>query len=231
RFRLVLEQRRHRHDHPALAIAALRNVVIEPGLLHLVQRAVLRQPFDRGDLPAGDRAQRHRARAHRNAVDMDGAGAALGDAAAVLGAGQPDRVAQHPQQRRVGVDIDLMGLSIHVEISHVQTSLHRRPAEAMIDAALTPRSCRRRGSGRTAWFNSNMEIATPRGRIGHEWVTAGQPAPRPIRSIGALFLKLKRRPLAAASFPYANEMLWFLSGNERMRLPVAAKYALSTAGA
>src|SRR5712691_10234510 len=39
RFRLVLEQRRHRHDHPALAIAALRHVVIEPGLLHLVQRA------------------------------------------------------------------------------------------------------------------------------------------------------------------------------------------------
>jgi hypothetical protein len=59
-----------------------------------------------------------------------------------------------------------MGLSIHVEISHVQTSLHRRPAEAMIDAALTPRSCRARGPGRTAWFNSNMEFESPRGRIG-----------------------------------------------------------------
>src|SRR5262249_10786402 len=115
---LVLEQRRHRHDHPALAVAALRHVVIEPGLLHLVQRAVLRQPLDRGDLPPRGRARRHRARAHRNAVDMDGAGAALGDAAAILGTGQSDRVAQHPQQRGVGIDIDLMGLSIHAEISH-----------------------------------------------------------------------------------------------------------------
>src|SRR5262249_11550878 len=30
---------------------------------------------------------------------------------------------------------------------------------------------------------------------------------------------------------HANEMLWFFSGIERMRLPVAAKNALSTAGA
>jgi len=36
---------------------------------------------------------------------------------------------------------------------------------------------------------------------------------------------------AAARFRYANEMLWLLSGSERMRWPVAAKYALSTAGA
>src|SRR4030088_2040983 len=37
RLRLFLEQGRHRHDHAALAIAALRNVFIDPGLLHLVQ--------------------------------------------------------------------------------------------------------------------------------------------------------------------------------------------------
>src|SRR4051794_40883068 len=43
RFGLVLEQRRHRHDHPALAIAALRHVVVDPGLLHLVQHTIGRQ--------------------------------------------------------------------------------------------------------------------------------------------------------------------------------------------
>jgi hypothetical protein len=69
---------------------------------------------------------------------MDGAGAALGDAAAILSAGQPDRVAQHPQQRGVGIDIDLMGLSIHGEISHLQTSMHRRLEEAMIDCGGDP---------------------------------------------------------------------------------------------
>src|SRR5262249_58556593 len=36
RLRLLLEQRPHRHDHAALAIAALRHVVLEPSLLYLV---------------------------------------------------------------------------------------------------------------------------------------------------------------------------------------------------
>src|ERR1700736_5413679 len=53
RLRLFLERRPHRHDHSALAIAALRNVVGDPGLLHLVQGAVRgSQSFDGGDLLA-----------------------------------------------------------------------------------------------------------------------------------------------------------------------------------
>src|ERR1700736_387961 len=39
RLRLLLQQRRHRHDHPALTIATLRDVVGDPGRLHLVQFA------------------------------------------------------------------------------------------------------------------------------------------------------------------------------------------------
>src|SRR5262249_61634030 len=50
RPRLLLKQRSHRHDHAALAIAALRHVVLEPSLLHLVQRAVLGKTLDRVDL-------------------------------------------------------------------------------------------------------------------------------------------------------------------------------------
>src|SRR4030081_2175082 len=52
RLRLLLEQSRHRHDHAALAIAALWNVVIDPALLHLVQRAITSQSFNGGDLLA-----------------------------------------------------------------------------------------------------------------------------------------------------------------------------------
>src|SRR5215471_15366023 len=80
--------------------------------------------------------------------------------------------------------------------------------------------------------NSNMEIASPRGRIGRGWVAAAV-AHAAAHSVNwaPFFWKVKRRPLAAASLHHANEMLWFFSGNERMRLPVAAKYALSTAGA
>jgi hypothetical protein len=35
RILLLLEQCRHRHDHATPAVSALRNVVIDPGLLHL----------------------------------------------------------------------------------------------------------------------------------------------------------------------------------------------------
>src|SRR5215471_12603922 len=53
RIRLVLEQGRHGHDHSALAIAALRDFIRDPGLLHLVQRTVGCKTFDCGDLLAG----------------------------------------------------------------------------------------------------------------------------------------------------------------------------------
>src|SRR6185295_19601406 len=83
RFRLLLEQGRNRHDHAALAIAALRNVLGDPGLLHLVQCAIRGQSFDGGDLLADRIRDQHAARAHRHAVDMDGAGAALCNAATI----------------------------------------------------------------------------------------------------------------------------------------------------
>ena len=41
-----------------------------------------------------------------DAVDMHGAGAAQRHAAAELRAGHAEHVAQHPEQRRVAVDID-----------------------------------------------------------------------------------------------------------------------------
>src|SRR6478736_5636205 len=41
RLRLLLEKGCNRHDHAALAIAALRNVVGYPGLLHPVKRGVV----------------------------------------------------------------------------------------------------------------------------------------------------------------------------------------------
>src|SRR6478736_6392545 len=53
RLRLFLEKRRNRHDHAALAIAALRHIVGDPGLLHLMQRAIAGETLDRRDLLAG----------------------------------------------------------------------------------------------------------------------------------------------------------------------------------
>jgi hypothetical protein len=53
--------------------------------------------------------------AHWIAVDVDGAGAALGDAAAVFRTGQPQHVTQHPEERRAAVDIDRVRVSIDLD--------------------------------------------------------------------------------------------------------------------
>src|SRR3989449_8584492 len=100
-MRSFREQRRGGHDLPRLAVAALRHVFLDPRALHGV-RAVLGEAFDRGHPFAGDGGHGQSAGARRDAVQVDGAGAALGDAAAELGAGEPERVAQHPEERRGG---------------------------------------------------------------------------------------------------------------------------------
>src|SRR5258705_726992 len=40
RLRFLLEKRRHRHDHSALTICALRNVVVDPSFLDFLHRAL-----------------------------------------------------------------------------------------------------------------------------------------------------------------------------------------------
>src|SRR3954469_23812060 len=118
RLGLLLEQGCDRHDHAALAIAALWNVVIEPGLLHLGQYAVDRESLDRGDLLADRFADLHATGSHRGAIDVTRAGAAWGDAAAIFGAGQPDVFTERPKQRGVRLDVDIDRLSVDAELCH-----------------------------------------------------------------------------------------------------------------
>src|SRR5690606_17315300 len=88
RVRIPVEQRLRGHDLAVLAVAALRHLLVDPRLLQGMQRAVLRQPFERRDLTA-HLARGQAARAHRDAVDDDRAGAALGEAAAETRAFEP----------------------------------------------------------------------------------------------------------------------------------------------
>src|SRR5690349_1038272 len=97
RLGVLPEQGHDRHDHAALAIAALRDVVIDPRLLHLAQRAVDGEALDRGDLLADGFAELNATGSHCDAIDVNRAGAALGDAAAIFGTGQPDVFAYRPQ--------------------------------------------------------------------------------------------------------------------------------------
>src|SRR3984885_7070454 len=146
RLWVVLEKRRHRHDHAALAIAALRDVVGNPGLLHLMQGAIGSQTFDGGDLLASGFADQPAAGAHRDPVDVDGAGPALGDAAAVFCACEAGVFPNRPEQRRIRLDIQVKRLSVNGEVGHLRSpnsynpwielllsSIHRLNFGSMLD--------------------------------------------------------------------------------------------------
>ena len=110
-FGVAREQGGAAHDLAGLAVAALRHVDLLPRALRGMI-AVGRQAFDGGDAAAGDLADRRRARPRRDAVEMNGAGAAEAAAAAELGADEIEVIAQRPEQRRVGIDLQLDGAVI-----------------------------------------------------------------------------------------------------------------------
>src|SRR5262249_26130116 len=118
RLRRPLEQRRRGHDLARLAIAALGHVERRPRLLHGM-RARRRQTLD-GDDPVGGAHVSHPdgAGALHLVVDVHRAGAALRDAAAVFRAGEADLLADHPQERGIGLHLHVTDTAIDVELSH-----------------------------------------------------------------------------------------------------------------
>src|SRR5262245_19650348 len=118
RLRLGLQQRGNRHDHARLTEPALGHVVVDPGLLHLVQDTIAAEALDGGDLLADGRAHRYDAGADRSAVEVHGTGPAQREAATVLGAGETDLLPDRPQQGRAGVDVDLLRLAVDRQARH-----------------------------------------------------------------------------------------------------------------
>src|SRR4051812_27409398 len=119
RLRLLLQQRRRRHDLPGLAVTALRHVDRGPCLLHRVRR-IGREALDGADLVARlHGAERHRAGALHFAVDVHRACAALRDAAAVFGAGEADLFADDPQERCVRFGLYVAHFAVDVELCHL----------------------------------------------------------------------------------------------------------------
>ena len=90
----------------------------------------------------GHRGRLREARAHGLAVDEHGAGAALALAAAVLGAGQVELVAQNAKQalRRVGLDAATTAVDQQLEGCHV-------PILAGCSARVLPEATGRRYEG------------------------------------------------------------------------------------
>ena len=116
RLRRVLQQRRRRHDLAGLAVAALHHLQLQPRLLQGRALRRLADRLDRGDRALADAVDRGDAGPRRRAVDMHGASAAQRLAATELGPGHAEHLAQHPQQRGVAVDIDLMGCAVDLPL-------------------------------------------------------------------------------------------------------------------
>ena len=103
------------HDHAWLTIATLGHIKLGPGLLNGVG-AIVGQAFDSDNLLLRtNRADRVDAGADRLAVDVHRAGAALGNAATVLSAGEFKFVPQNPQQGRGWVDGNFYAATVDVE--------------------------------------------------------------------------------------------------------------------
>ena len=88
RVGVLVEQRLRRDQEARRAVAALRGAEVGEGLLQRMQAAVGHQAFDGLDLAAVALDAEDQAREHRLAVEQHGAGAALAELAAVLGAAE-----------------------------------------------------------------------------------------------------------------------------------------------
>src|SRR4029077_9650289 len=117
RFGKGFQECGHGHDLPGLAVAALWNAFFDPRALYRV--VVIRgEAFDSDHLRAIESTDRHRTGPHGGTVDMHRARAAQCDTAAEFCARQTDNVAQHPEQRSIGLDVDLPGYSVDVDRDH-----------------------------------------------------------------------------------------------------------------
>src|SRR5262249_14332170 len=106
---------------------------LDPRALHRVL-AGGRQALDRRDGVARGAADRRDARAHGVAVEVHGARTAQRLAAAVLGAGEAEQVAQHPQERHGLVGVDLAQDAVDAELDHRLTSSAGHSAPLSIQA-------------------------------------------------------------------------------------------------
>src|SRR4051795_10692268 len=114
----ALEQRLGAHHHAGDAVAALRGLRLDEGLLHRSRFFRRAEAFDRADLASLEDRDRRDAGEDRLAVGEHRAGAALAEAAAELGAVQAQILAQHVEERRRAVGLHLVHAAVYIELSH-----------------------------------------------------------------------------------------------------------------
>src|SRR6266480_360152 len=119
----VVEERFRGHQDPGGAVAALRRAEVGEGRLQGMQLRAAAEAFDRFHRAALALGGEHQAGKLRRAVDQHGAGAALAQLAAVLGAGEAEVLAQHFEKRLVPGAGQLDGLAVDAQ-AELQAARH-----------------------------------------------------------------------------------------------------------
>jgi hypothetical protein len=109
------EQLNCRHDLTRLTEATLRDVLIDPGLLHRMQFIAVGETFDGCDALTRDALDWKDAESDGVIADVTRARSANTHAATVFRAGDPQQIAQHVQQRQVCRRVDDVFASIHIQ--------------------------------------------------------------------------------------------------------------------
>src|SRR5688572_13032329 len=163
---VLREKRNGAHHDAAHAVAALRGLVPEERLLH---RVLGLQALDRRDLLAGGERKRRVARSHGAAVDQGVARAALSAAAAKTRADEAQIIAQHVEERRVGMRRDALGRAVHFEFrpsaNFIRASRPRHGASRRRLSAPRGRTCEtlpacRPPARRRAWSGAGAARAS-----------------------------------------------------------------------
>jgi len=114
-LRVAVEEDLRGQDLPVLTEAALRDLLVDPGLLDRMEHAVLGQPFERGDLGALHGGRGPDTRSNRLAFDDHGACAALTESATEAWPSQAEIVAEDVEQRSRRIDIHGVRLPVHLQ--------------------------------------------------------------------------------------------------------------------
>ena len=100
----LIQQRLGRQQHAGRAITTLNGGIVDERLLQGMQMGGIAQTLDGENLLAFRLDGKVQAGVHGSAIDQHGASAALAGAAAFLGAGQPNALADDMQQQVFGID-------------------------------------------------------------------------------------------------------------------------------
>src|SRR2546425_137971 len=156
-MRLGREQGGGGHDLAGLAVAALDDLEIEPGLLHpAAGRSFPRRLDGRDGFADGHRRD---AGADRPAIEMHRAGSAQRRAAAELGAGQSDDVAQYPEQGHVRGYVHRVRLAVDPQSDHDRQASPLRRRRSLSGSCFPPAATTRSRPAPFASYSAASALA------------------------------------------------------------------------